>query len=165
VISLTSVGIPMLYNGQEIGAGEYRPQGTAIQKINWANGDAGVRQTYKFMIDKRLNLPALSTENVAFAWRAGNLDNSEFTLTYSRGTTANPAEHEVLVAANFDAQDHTWSVPFPAVGYWVQFEPLSGSLGLVSVPDLNRTVTVPAGSALFWYREPGTTGVPLSPAP
>ena len=161
VISLTSVGIPMLYNGQEIGAGEYRPEGTAIQKIDWAGGDPGLRQTYEFLIKQRLTLPALATEHVHFPWRAGNVDNTDFTLTYTRGTTADPATHEVLVAANFDVQDHTWTVPFPTIGEWVKFDPVAGNLEPFFVPTTGQVVTVPAGTALVWYREDGTTGVPL----
>jgi 1,4-alpha-glucan branching enzyme len=165
VISLTSVGIPMLYNGQEIGSGEYRPEGTSIYKINWNSGDALVRRVYKYLIGKRLTLPALATENVAFHWRPGNVDNSEYTLTYSRGTTADPNAHEVLVAANFDSQDHTWEVPFPMVGGWVKFDALYGYVEPVFISSLQQTVSVPAGSALVWFREDGTTGVPLAPGP
>ncbi len=160
VISLTSVGIPMLYNGQEIGSGEYRPQGTTIDKIDWAAGDAALRRTYKYLIGKRLTLPALASENVQFQWRDGNLDNSEFTLTYSRGSLSDPASHEVLVAANFDGQDHSWEVPFPAPGTWVQFVPTASYVETIFVPGTSLTVTVPAGSARVWFREDGTTGVP-----
>ena len=163
IISLTSVGIPMLYNGQEIGSAEYRPEGTTIQKINWAGGDAALRRTYKFLIDKRLNLPALATENIAFQWRANNVDNSEFTLVYSRGTTAVASQHEVLVAANFDGPDHTWDITFPALGAWIKFDALSGNLESIFISNLTQTVTVEGGSALVWFKEDGSTGVPLSP--
>ncbi len=160
VISMTSVGIPMLYNGQEIGSGEYRPEGTTIYKINWNVGDPALRLTYKFLIDKRLNLPALMSENVNFMWRANNVDNSEFTITYSRGATSDPTAHDVLVAANFDSQDHTWAVPFPRLGSWVKFDALASNLESVLVSDLNQTVTVTAGSALVWFWADGTTDVP-----
>ena len=163
VISLTSVGIPMLYNGQEIGAGEYRPEGTSIQKINWAAGDQALRRTYKFLIDKRLNLPALATENIAFQWRPNNTDNSEFTLVYSRGTTAVSSQHEVLVAANFDSVGHTWDLSFPTVGAWVKFDALNGYLEPVFISTTAQTVTVPGGSALVWFKADGSTGVPLTP--
>jgi len=160
VISLTSVGIPMLYNGQEIGSGEYRPEGTSTYKIDWNAGDQALRLTYSYLIGKRLNLPALATENVGFYWRPANVDNSEFTITYSRGTTSDPATHEVLVAANFDSQDHTWDVPFPRLGSWARYDVLGGSVETISIADLNQTVTVTAGSALVWFWADGTTGVP-----
>ncbi len=163
VISLTSVGIPMLYNGQEIGSGEYRPEGTTIQKINWIAGDAALRRTYKFLIDKRLALPALATENIAFQWRANNVDNAEATLVYSRGSTAVTSQHEVLVAANFGGPDYTWNVTFPALGAWIKFDTLNGNLEPVFISNLTQTVSVAGGAALVWFKEDGSTGVPLSP--
>lgn len=160
VINLTSVGIPMLYNGQEAGMGEYRPEGTTIDKIEWNTGSEAVRNTYQYLIGKRLSLPALASENVHFYWRANNVDNSEYTITYSRGSFSDPASHEVLVAANFDVADHTWAVPFPATGSWVKYDVLGGYVESVFVSGATVTATVPAGSALVWFREDGTTGVP-----
>jgi len=160
VVSMTSIGIPMLYNGQEIGSGEYRPQGTSTYKINWAAGDAGVRLTYKRMIEFRLNHPALSSENVFFNWRAGNIDQVEYTMVYWRGSTATGSQAEVVIACNFDHLDHTWDVPFPATGTWVKFDAASGNMETVSVPALTMNMTVPASTALMWVREDGVTGVP-----
>ena len=51
---------------------------------------------------------------------------------FCRGTTADPATHEVVVAANFDGQDHTWTVPFPMSGEWVKFDPVARNPGSVS---------------------------------
>ncbi len=165
IISMTTVGIPMLYNGQEIGSGELRPANTSIYKINWAAGDPGLRAAYQYLIGQRLTFPALATENIAFYWRPNNLDNNQFTLTYSRGTMANPASHEVLVAANFDSQDHTWNLVFPAPGAWSRYDALAGSVAPIFLATTDLVVTVPAGSALVWFKGDGTTGVPLTPAP
>lgn len=160
VVSMTSVGIPMLYNGQEIASSEYRPQGTSTFKINWASGNDAVRLTYKRLIDFRLNHPALSSENVFFRWRAGNIDQTEYTLVYWRGSTAVDTQAEIVVACNFDHLDHAWDVPFPAVGTWIKYDPAAGNLATVSVPTLTVPMTIPASTALMWIREDGVTGVP-----
>jgi pullulanase/glycogen debranching enzyme len=160
VVSMTSVGIPMIYNGQEIGSDEYRPQGTSTYKINWNGGDAGVRIAYQRMIDFRLNLPALSSENIFFHWRAGNIDQVEYTMVYWRGSTSVDTQAEVIVACNFDHLDHTWDVPFPAVGTWVKIDVAAGNVETVSIPALTHNMTVPASTALMWIQEDGTTGVP-----
>ena len=135
VVSMTSIGIPMLYNGQEIGSSEYRPEGTSTYKINWAAGDEGVRLTYKRMIEFRLNHSALSSENIFFNWRAGNIDQVEYTMVYWRGSTATGSQAEVVVACNFDHLDHTWNIPFPATGTWVKFDAASGNMETISVPS------------------------------
>ena len=160
VVSLTSVGIPMFYNGQEIGSGEYRPEGVATYKIDWDGGDAGVRRTYKRMIDFRLNHPALSSENIFFHWRFGGIDQSEFTMVYWRGSTEVEAEAEIVVACNFDHLDHAWEIPFPAAGTWVRFDAAAGNLATVDIATTSEFMTVPASTAYLWVREDGVTGVP-----
>ncbi len=161
VINMTSVGIPMLYNGQEIGSSEYRPLGTSIYKIDWDAGHDGLRRAYRKLIGMRLNNPALGSENIAFQWRDGGLDNSEGTITYSRGTGSDSNTHEVLVTANFGSAARSWNVWFPTTGTWVQYDPVAGSSALVDVDQNSRAVTVPAGQAFVWTRNDATSGVPL----
>jgi 1,4-alpha-glucan branching enzyme len=161
VISLTSVGIPMIYNGQEIGSDEERPHGTSTYKIPWNDGDPGLRQAYRTLINMRLNNDALATEHINFQWRAGNVDNSEHTLTYSRGTMSDAATHEVVVTANFGNESRTWPVHFPGNGYWVKYDPLAGSAETLEMPSSQEMVTVPAGQAFVWLKNDGTSGVPL----
>ena len=64
-------------------------------------------------------------------------------------------------AANFDVVDHAWTIPFPSVGTWILYEPILPSLLPVHYETTDQAVTVPAGTALVWFREDGTTGVPL----
>jgi pullulanase/glycogen debranching enzyme len=160
VVSMTSVGIPMLYNGQEIGSDEYRPQGTSTYKINWNGGDSAVRLTYKRMIDFRLNHPALSSENVFFHWRFGGIDQTEYTMVYWRGSSTVQNDAEIVVACNFDSNDHTWDVPFPAAGTWVKFDAAASNIETVSIPSTAITMTIPASTALMWVKEDGAAGVP-----
>lgn len=160
VVSMTSIGIPMLFNGQEIGSGELRPAGTSIYKINWAAGDSSLRAAYQRLIHYRLTHPALRTENIFFPWRSGNIDQVEATLTYWRGTSATAAAAEVVVACNFDHLDHTWNVPFPANGYWVKFDPAAGNVQSELISGGVRATTLPASTALVWFKADGSTGVP-----
>lgn len=161
VVSLTSVGIPMLFNGQEIGAGELRPNSPTIHKVDWAAGDASLRQAYRRLIALRLQRPALRSENIFFSWRAGNLDQTEATLTYWRGSTAVGSAAEVVVACNFDHAAHTWNVSFPASGAWVKYDLTAGNVEMETITGASRPTTLPASTALLWLKADGTTGVPL----
>jgi len=163
VVSMTSIGIPMLFNGQEIGSGEWRNPSPVTYKISWASGDAALRQTYRSMIHYRLTLPALMSENIFFQWRAGNIDQVEATMVYWRGSTTAPGAAEVVVACNFDDADHAWTVPFPTSGAWVRYDPHAGYVMTEVLDTSSLTLTVPASTALMWIKAGGTTGVPLSP--
>jgi 1,4-alpha-glucan branching enzyme len=162
VIQMTSVGIPMIYNGQEIGSGEYRPVGTSTYKIDWAGGDQNLLSAYRRLIDLRLNEPALATENIFFHWRDGGLDQQEFTLLYWRGSTTDQAQSEVVVAANFDHVDHALTVPFPTPGYWARHNLAQGTVNISLIGDTSLDIDLPASSAILWVKANGTTGVPLS---
>jgi hypothetical protein len=150
----------MLYNGQEIGSGEYRPNGTSTYKINWAAGDTSLRQAYRRLIDLRLTRPALRTEHVFFPWRAGNLDQTEYTLTYWRGTTGIGSAAEVVVACNFDSNAHTWNVSFPSSGNWVKFDLGADNVEMEIITGASRPTTLPASTALLWLKADGSSGVP-----
>ncbi|MFO7653504.1 MAG: alpha-amylase family glycosyl hydrolase [Candidatus Krumholzibacteriia bacterium] len=160
LINLTTVGIPMLYNGQEIGSGEYRPADPVTYKIDWTAGDPQLRAAYRHLIALRLQEPALASEHVFFHWRADLADHTDMTLTYWRGATDVADDATVVVAANFDHQTHTWTVPFPGGdGFWYRHEPATGDLEPVGVAEGGLQVSVPASTALLWTRG-GTTSVP-----
>ncbi|MBU2502923.1 hypothetical protein KJ682_16455 [bacterium] len=162
VVNLTCVGVPMIYNGQEIGSAEYRPEGTSQYKIPWASGEDLLRTAYKRLIRLRLTHPALSTENVFFHWRDGGLDQTEYTMVYWRGSTGTAADAEIVVACNFDHEPHTWEVPFPADGTWVKYDLEGGNLELLALENPGYTVTVPASTGWVFVKEDGVTGVPLN---
>jgi len=160
VVNFTGVGIPMIYNGQEIGSGEYRPAGTSQYKIDWSGGDAVLRQGYRTLIDLRLTHPALATENVFFHWRDGGLDQTQYTLTYWRGTTGVESAAEIVVACNFDHADHAWNVPFPAAGTWLKYDVAAGTVEVVPLATATPTLTVPASTGWIFVREGGLSYVP-----
>ncbi len=160
VVSLTSVGIPMLFNGQEVGSGEYRPASPTIYKVDYAGGDQELRSIYRRLIQLRLERPALASENTFFHWRDGTIDQTEYTMVYWRGSTSSSDQAEVVVALNFDHQDHTWFIPFPRAGFWAREDLVAGHGNLESIPPGGLTVTVPASSAVMWTNEVGITHVP-----
>jgi len=156
---LTCVGIPMLYNGQEIGADEYRPADPTLHQIDWTAGDQQLRTVYRSLIRLRLAEPALQSENIWFHWRPDWADHLEYTLCYWRGATADQAAAEIVVALNFDHLPHTLPVPFPADGDWLRLHPETGAWELVTVAGGSLTVDLPASTGMLWKRFDGTTGV------
>ena len=156
---LTSVGIPMLFNGQEIGAAEYRPADPTLHKIDWTAGDPALRAWYRSLIHLRLTEPALQSENIWFHWRAGDADHYDATLCYWRGSSADQQAAEIVVALNFDHLPHTLPVPFPADGPWLQFHPETGAWETVTVTGGSLTVAMPASDGRLFRRYDGVTGV------
>jgi len=165
VIQMTTVGIPMLYNGQEIGSGEYRPASPTTYLIDWLNGDADLRAAYKILIDLRLTAPALASENIFFHWRDGLQDHLDMTLCYWRGETGVAADAEIVVAANFDHEDHAWDVQFPSDGLWELLDPVAGTWTEVTVSEGQLYQTIPASTARLWRVFDDVTAVPLGNLP
>jgi len=160
VASMTCVGIPMLFAGTELGSDEYRPADPTIFPIDYDGGDQELRAIYQRLIQLRLERPALQSENIFFHWRDDGLDQTEYTLTYWRGSATNSALAEVVVAMNFDHEDHTWFVPFPTEGQWVRENLVTGGGVLEMVSEGGMTVTVPASSAILWTNDTGLSHVP-----
>lgn len=156
---MTCVGIPMLYNGQEIGSGEYRPASPETYEIDWAGGDADLRAVYRNLIGLRLSEPALATENIWFHWRADWLDHLEYTLCYWRGSGGNSADAEIVMALNWDDQAHLWEVAFPADGTWYRFHPVTGAWEAVTVTGGSLWLDQAASSGALFKRHDGITGI------
>ncbi len=156
---LTTVGIPMLYNGQEIGSGELRPQSPTIYKIDWAGGDQTLRAIYRNLITLRLEDDALASERIWFPWRANDADHLDRTLCYWRGGEV-PANATIVVALNFDHDDHTWPVAFPANGPWTRYHAETGAWEAVEITGNQLDLVQPASSGALWRKDDGLTGVP-----
>ncbi len=156
---LTSVGIPMLYNGQEIGCDEFRPSDPTTFKIDWTTGDQSLRSVYRNLIRLRRDEAALASERTWFAWRAADADHYDRTLCYWRGGTVS-SQAEIVVALNFDHNAHTWPVAFPANGTWQRFHPETGAWEAVEITGNQLVFAQPASSGALWRKADGVTGVP-----
>ncbi len=157
---MTAVGIPMLFNGQEIGADEWRNPSPAIVKIDWNAGDADLRAAYAHLIELRLTDPALAAENIFFQWRDGIVDQEQRTLAYWRGATPDPAAATIVVALNFDSAPRAWTVPFPAAGAWYRFHAAEGAWERVDVAPGGLPLSLTASTGALFRRADGVTGVP-----
>ncbi len=96
VILMTSVGVPLIWMGEEFG--EYKPKTQESSKIDWTllsnDLNRGLLEYYKGLINLRKNNHALYTENIDFIH-----ENPETkVLAYSRW---NDQGSRVVVIANF----------------------------------------------------------------
>lgn len=151
----TSVGIPMLYHGQEIGVGNPITPTPSPSPIDWVGADLELREFYRHLIHLRLQEPALRSEAIEFIWEAGHApsapDEARRTLQYVRG---DPGE-QVLVALNFDHDAHQIELSFPVgTEEWIRFDPLTGSREhSVAVPaDGRLNITLPASSGQIYLQ-------------
>ena len=122
-ILLTGQGTPMLYHGQEFGqngtshnAGNIQPQ-----PLQWGNlnTDAGADlfSWYSDLNALRQYYDVLRSGNIDLRYQS----NTNKSIVYWRVS----GEEEVVIAANFDNNDHSFDIEFPHNGYWVDF--LSGN--------------------------------------
>jgi 1,4-alpha-glucan branching enzyme len=114
-ILFTSVGVPLVWMGEEFG--EYKPKQQESAKIDWTllgnDLNSGLFEYYKGLINLRKNSHALYTENIDFIH-----ENPEAkVLAYSRW---NEEGSRVVVVANFSENFLAgYHVPnFPCGGTW-----------------------------------------------
>jgi 1,4-alpha-glucan branching enzyme len=127
----TATGMPMFYMGEEIGDGSFIPDVPAPNKLNWEEGDSGLRAVYRNLIGLRLEHPSLATGRIEFFCPSWSSDQSPCqenkTINYWRFVGQNAANTDVVVALNFDHADHEMTIEFPASGTWYQFDPETGA--------------------------------------
>lgn len=127
----TATGMPMFYMGEEIGDGSFIPDIPAPNKLNWSAGDATLRSVYRHLIGLRLGHPSLASGRIAFFGPSWSTDQSLYqqnkTVNYWRFVGQNAANADIVVALNFDHEDHEMTVQFPASGTWYQYDPETGA--------------------------------------
>ena len=121
VVALTSPGVPMLLEGQEML--EERPFGS-FNALDWnkVNTHSGIVQICKDLIQLRRNLDGVSSGLKGVNVNVTNVDNANKLIAYRRWNTG-AAGDDVVVVANFANASRTgYTINFPKTGTWyVQF--------------------------------------------
>ena len=153
---LTAVGIPMLYMGEEIALPTYRAQDPTPDKIDWSRGDAGVRDYYKNLISLRLTHPTLAKGGIHFVCPAWGTDQGPCQqhkiINYWRYPGSVTSDADIVVASNYDHEDHEFTVVFPSSGTWHLLDPETGSSTPVEVTGQNLTTTLTASTAYIFLK-------------
>ena len=135
VMISTLPGIPFIQAGQEIGAtNDWFKSGNSNPQVDWKNGDYGLKDFYKKVLNIRNSNNALKYGGIKNVWKGG--DN---VYAYSR----NYENETVIVIINFQdkATASVLNLPFKS-GVILQDE-LNGETFNVSDSD-NFKITVPA---------------------
>ena len=121
-ILLTGTGTPMLYSGQEFGQnGTSRDEnGNVIpQPLQWGNLETipGIQlyQHYRRLVWLRRNVDILHSNH----FQVKDAYNQLKSIVYWRGDET--TDQQVVVAANFDNEDHFVVIEFPGDGTWYEF--------------------------------------------
>ena len=120
-IVLTTPGIPMLFQGQEMN------ETLAFHDdvpLRWerANTQAGILRAYTDLIHLRRNLGGVTAGLKGLGIFVPHVDNDNKVVAFVRWDKGGPAD-DVVVVANFSAVDFTkndYVVPFPSAGTWVR---------------------------------------------
>lgn len=154
---LTAVGVPMIYMGEEIGEDDWVPQHPTPNKVDWADGDSGVRDYYKNMIALRLSHPSLADGGIDFHCPDWNTDQGtsqqEKTICYWRFQGSNPGNADIVIASNYDHADHDFTIDFPTSGTWYLLDPENGTAVDVQVEGNTLQTTLPASTARIYLKE------------
>ncbi|MBN1384494.1 MAG: alpha amylase C-terminal domain-containing protein [Elusimicrobia bacterium] len=109
VLIFTLDGIPLLYNGQEIGETE-RPSHFEPYKIDWKNGNFAMKDFYKKLIAIRKTNPAL---------RIGDLEKIQTgNESMICGFVRKYKNDSVVVLINFSSKNADADIIFPDQGEW-----------------------------------------------
>ena len=118
VFHFTSVGVPLLYNGMEIGnAGEAN---NPHAPIDWANADPRFAGFYPSLIALRRKTPALQTGDMA--WVTNSAPSQVLTYTRSGGG------QQFLVEINASNAAVSGTVTLPTGGAWTEVK-IKGMVG------------------------------------
>jgi hypothetical protein len=121
VLALTSPGIPMLLEGQEML--EARPFGS-FNALDWnkTNAQSGIVQLYTDMVHLRRNLEGVSSGLKGINVNVTTADNTNKLIAWHRWNTGASGDDVVAVANLANAPRTSYTINFPKAGTWhVQF--------------------------------------------
>lgn len=110
VLIFTLDGVPLVYNGQEIGETE-RPSHFEPYKIDWEKGDTDLKKFYKKLIEIRKTNPALKTGDLK------KIQTGNDSMVY--GFSRTRKDDSAVVVINFSPQKAAVDITFPSCGEWV----------------------------------------------
>jgi len=131
-------GVPLLYNGQEIGETE-RPSHFEPFKINWQSGDKKLRDFYKKLIKIRCENPVLYSGCA----KKIQTDRDEYIYAFSKEYR----EHLAVIVINFSPGPVTANLKLPMDGKWQDL--LSNGIVKLSSRQLIADYLTPYASHIF----------------
>ena len=150
VFNFTNTGVPLLYNGMEIGnaAGVKNPHAP----IQWAGGDARFTRFYQGLIALRRSSPALTSGKMT--WLPNTAPRQLLTYARTGGGT------QLLVEINLSPAPAQGTIN-TALGSGWQAVPLSGSLSQVRSPMQPQLILPPRSFAVYRrFYQGGTQAAP-----
>ena len=117
IVTLTSPGVPMIFQGQEMLENQ---QFSSTRLVDWTktNTYSGIVQLYRDLIGARRDLkgytPGLEGDQCSIVWS----DNSGKLIAFHRWNSAVPSQ-DALVIANFANVNYSgYNLNFPSAGNW-----------------------------------------------
>ncbi|MGO8838293.1 MAG: alpha-amylase family glycosyl hydrolase [Limisphaerales bacterium] len=155
IVTFTSPGIPMLFQGQEMLENQSFDSSLTV---DWTktNTYSGIVQLYRDLINARRNLkgytPGLEGDQCSILW----YDNSSKLVAFHRWKSSNPTQDAVVIANFANVNYPVYNLNFPSTGTWyVQFN--SDSTNYSSDFGNNGSTVVTASGS------PAMAGVAIGP--
>ena len=152
VLEFTVYGMPLLYNGQEIGYSSGSVSLGEKRSINWNNPDQEMTALIKTLAEVKHSQPALRTSSMNGSYSNLTTDHDNAVLAYKRSYGSD----NVVVMLNMTSFAQTFSVTsnLPQGTYRDVF---SGAVVDFSRPG---TFSLPATGYSLWVSAPGATPTP-----
>jgi 1,4-alpha-glucan branching enzyme len=117
IVTLTSPGVPMIFQGQEMLENQ---QFSSTRLVDWTktNTYSGIVQLYRDLIGARRDLkgytPGLEGDQCSMLW----VDNSSKLVAFHRWSSTVPSQDAVVIANFANVNYSSYSLNFPSAGTW-----------------------------------------------
>ena len=118
-IVMTTPGIPMIFQGQEMNETQSFHDDVPL-RWDLAQKNIGIVRAYRDLIHLRRNLSGGTSGLKGVGIFVHHVDNDNKIVAFTRWDKGGPLD-DVLVVANFSSRDFTWhdySIQFPSAGTW-----------------------------------------------
>jgi 1,4-alpha-glucan branching enzyme len=155
IVTLTSPGIPMIFQGQEMLENQ---SFDSSRIVDWTktNTYSGIVRLYRDLIGARRNLkgytPGLEGDQCSILW----YDNSSKLVAFHRWKSSDPSQDAVVIANFANIYYPVYNLNFPSTGTWyVQFNSDSTNYGS-DYGNVGSSVVTASGS-------PATASITIGP--